>query len=269
MKVALLLTGQPRCALETCEIIKKLIIDPNNADVFMHMWYDENDLYMEKAEKDRGETELNIGIDKMLIKFYNPKSFIIEKQKFKNFNNYNNDYFKVPEKIITNVNNNPGNKKLSREDSKLRLIRYSHLSQFYSNYKCNELKELYSLENNVYYDYVIKLRYDCTTQIPLICKNYNPDKIYYQTIGQPDNLISDWFNMGSNEIMNIYASIFLYIKYLNNSNGFYNYNDRQLVTTYNKIESVFTPEYLIRDLMYKLNIPADGINLGFRLQKKS
>lgn len=40
MKVAICISWQPRCALETYPLIYENIIIPNNADVFIHMNYD-------------------------------------------------------------------------------------------------------------------------------------------------------------------------------------------------------------------------------------
>ncbi len=268
MRVALLLCGQPRKALETCEIIKKLIIDPNKADVFMHMWYDDNDLYMEKVEKDRGVCNLERGIDKKLIDFYKPKGVIVEKQKFKKFNNYDCDYYKIPKKYTNNLLKCGNNKKLSIEEMKLRIIRYPHLSQLYSIFKCNLIKEEYSLENNILYDCVIKLRYDSFPKTELICEKYDMNYIYYEDIGQPDNIISDWFNMGSNTIMNIYSSIFLNFKYLNNNKMYYKRKERINSSSVGVDDNcTISPEYLIRDIMYKYNIPCKTIKKGFHLAK--
>jgi hypothetical protein len=263
MKVALLLCGQPRRALETCDIIKKLIIEPNNADVFMHMWYDDDDLYMEKGEIDRGICDIKKGIDKELVEFYKPKGVIVEKQKFKQFNNYNCEYYKFPEKYINNYLNCGKNKELSRDEMKLQVLRYTHLSQLYSNFKCNLIKEEYSLGNNILYDCVIKLRYDAFPKVPLICSNHNMNYIYYEDIGQPDNIISDWFNMGSNTIMNIYSSIFLNFEYLNNNKMYYKRKERINSSGVAVDDNcTISPEYLIRDIMYKYKVHCKPIKIG-------
>ena len=44
MKVAVCMSGQPRLLEECYGYITKNIIEPNNADVFMHGWYDEESL---------------------------------------------------------------------------------------------------------------------------------------------------------------------------------------------------------------------------------
>lgn len=261
MRVAVILCGEPRHSLQTCELIKKYIIEPNNADVFMHMWYDSKNLNMEKVAKNRGVNSIPEGIDKKLISFYQPKAYCVEPQKFKQFFNYNCGYYGIPEDMLNNhMSPHHGeNNMLTPEEVKLRIIRYTHISQFYSIFKSNLLKEEYSLENNILYDCVIKLRYDCIPNAPLICKNYDMNYLYYQNQGEPDFLVRDWWNMGSNQIMNIYASIFLNLKYLNNYKGFYKKNQRQPVTIYKSDECMLSPEFFIRDIMWKYNIPTKGI----------
>ena len=219
---------------------------------------------MEKGEKDRGVCNMEKNIDKKLIEFYKPKGVIVEKQKFKDFNNYNCDYYKFPEKYINNYINCGKNKELSREEMKLRILRYTHISQLYSNFKCNLIKEEYSLENNILYDCVIKLRYDSFPKTELICEKYDMNYIYYEDIGQPDNIISDWFNMGSNTIMNIYSSIFLNFEYLNNNKMYYKLQERinsSGVFVDNNCTVCY--EALIRDIMYKYKIPSKAIKVGF------
>lgn len=261
MKIALLLCGQPRKALESYEKIKKNILDVNNVDVFIHSWFDKNNLYMEKGEKERGDEHyLKPNLDKKLIELYKPKNYIFEPQRFNNFNNFNKNYFNAPDKYVNNYLNCGKNKDFSFEEMKLRVIKYTNLSQLYSIFKCNLLKEEYSLENNVFYDCVIKLRFDCFPNKKLICSKYDMNYLYYEEIGQPDNIISDWFNMGSNEIMNIYSSMFLNFKYLNNTKGFY--KDRETCSLWDISKSMISPEYFIRDLMKKYQIPKKGIKIN-------
>jgi hypothetical protein len=265
MKVAVLLVGQPRNAIQCSENILKNIILPNNADVFIHTWYDKDNLYMEKGEKDRGNCICDSQLDVKLLEIYKPKAFCIEKQKFNNFNNYGCNYYECPDKYLANVSKDGKNKELTLEEVKLRILKYTHLSQLYSIFKCNLLKEEYSLENNILYDCVIKVRFDINITSPIICSHYSMDRIYFQYIGQPDNLISDWFNMGSNEIMNVLASIFLNIKYLNNYQGYYKSSERLPVSLWDTTKCNISPEFFIRDMMHKYKIPAQAINIGLGL----
>lgn len=248
MKVALCISGQPRSALKTFSYVKKNIIDINNTDVFMYLNFDKNNTYMEKRHKDNGQCKTEKNIDQKLIKLYNPKKVIVEGQKeFKNPNIH------ICEKRIND--NRKMNNRQGWDDKQLRDydIKCCY-SMFYGIYKCNELKELYALENNFVYDYVIRLRFDVTPMKPLICKDYEPDFIYTIDGKCHDQIIHDWINFGSNMIMNIYASMFLNLEYINQYR-FYKLEDRiQENVIYNPEKGIYGQEHLIRDLMklYKI-----------------
>jgi hypothetical protein len=128
------------------------------------------------------------------------------------------------------------------------------------------LKEEYSIENNVLYDCVIRIRYDTKLGFILNCNNVPMDQLYYINLGQKDNMISDWFGMGSNMIMNIYSSAFLNLKYLNDTRGIYKQNKRQPVTLWDTSIGTLGPEYIIRDLMDLYNIPRAIINKPISLE---
>ena len=83
-------------------------------------------------------------------------------------------------------------------------------------------------------------------------------------MGQPDNLISDWFNFGSNAIMNIYSSVFLHMEYLNTFK-FLKKNDRENNTYEPSDECGGMSEFLIRDLMFHHKIPKKSINVNVSL----
>jgi len=270
MKIAVLLFGQPRDALNCSKSIIENIITPNNADIFLHTWYDKNDLYMEKGEKDRSNCELDEGLDKQLLEIYKPKAYCIESQRFKKFNNYDTNYLKCPDKYVNNMHNCGKNKELTKEEVELRCIKFSHISQFYSIFKVNMLKEEYSLENNIFYDYVIKLRFDIVCNSPIIINhNFPTNQMLFQSIGQKDNLVSDWFHISSNEIMNIACSIFLKLKYLNNTQGFLKQSDRLPITLWDTSESSCSPEIFIRDYLFLHKIGWKGINFNINLSNKT
>jgi hypothetical protein len=266
MKVAVLISGQPIAAIKNSQHIINTIIAPNNADVFMHMWYDKENLYAANKCDVRRECALEPNLDEKLLDIYKPKSYCVEKQKFTNFNNYDGSYYAMPEMQLNNYCNFPGNAHLTREEVKNRVITFSHLSQFYSIHKCNMLKEEYSIDNNVLYDCVIRIRYDTKLGFILNCNNVPMDRLYYINIGQKDNMISDWFNMGSNMIMNIFSSAFLNLKYLNDTQGIYKQNKRQPVTLWDTSIGTLGPEYIIRDLLDLYNIPRVIINMPMALE---
>ena len=258
MKVAVCLSGQPRKALETYPYIYNNIILPNNADVFIHMNYDKDTCYIEKTHMDSGVCNYEKDIDIHLIELYKPKGVLIESPR-----NFQKPNFNVPEKRIENVMKMNSHKNLSRDDAKKHIIKQL-LSMYYSIYKSNELKELYATENGIVYDYVIRLRFDYLPQQPLLCYHLDPRFIYYVEMGQQDNLISDWMNIGSNAVMNIYASLYLHIDYLNTFT--YYKKDERLGNNLEPSDicgGVY--EHMLRDLMALHKIPKHGLCYQGRL----
>tara|TARA_B110000285_G_scaffold107365_1_gene122045 strand:- start:4365 stop:5168 length:804 start_codon:yes stop_codon:yes gene_type:complete len=266
MKVAVLITGQPIAGIKNSTNVLNNIINPNNADVFMHMWYDKDSPLGEKSDKSR-ECIFEEDTDKKLLEIYKPKAYCIEKQRFSKFENYDGTYYKLPEKYLNNYCDMPGNKGLTRKEIEDRIIKYTHLSQFYSVFKCNMLKEEYSIENNILYDCVIKIRYDTKIGFILDCSNIDMNYLYYLNLGHKDNIISDWFNMGNSMIMNVYSSVFLNLKYLNDTQGIYERSARQLVTLWDTTDGSMGPEHMIRDLIYLYKIKCIKINASCMLEK--
>jgi len=251
-KVAVCISGQPRLAAQTFPYINEFIIKPNNADVFIHMHYDANNLYMEKSHADNGICNLQQGIDRFIIELYQPKSYLIECPR-----NFQRPNIKMPEKRIENMKNMNKHKNWSDEEHANHGIKQT-TSMYYSIYKSNELKEIYANENGFVYDYVIRIRFDILPLEPIICSNLDPKFIHYLEIGQPDELISDWLNIGSNAIMNIYSSLYLNMEYLNTFT-YYKKEDRQP----NLLEPSDTcggfSEHMLRDLMHLYKIPKCAI----------
>lgn len=252
MRVAVCLSGQPRKALDTFPYIHEHIIKPNNADVFIHMHYDNAEPYIEKLHMDNGICKLDADIDTNVVRLYNPVRHLIEKPR-----NFQKPTFQVPENRTRNIQKMNGHKNWSPEDARKHCVRQM-TSMYYSIYKCNELKETYANENDIVYDYVIRLRFDFMPQEPLICSQLDPNFIYYVEMGQPDNLISDWMNIGSNAVMNVYSSLYLQMDYLNT---FLHYKKSDRLE--NKLEPSDTCggvyEHLLRDLMSLYKIPKRGV----------
>ena len=112
------------------------------------------------------------------------------------------------------------------------------------------MKEDYSVQNNVKYDFVIKLRYDVSPSIKI---NFN-DKLlqknilYYQNLNQPLNMISDWFAMGSNDIINVWGSMYFYIQ-----------------TLYFQVmeeENIWCNELLLRNHLRNNLVPTESVDYG-------
>lgn len=251
-RVAVCLSGQPRAAKETFHLIMNNIILPNQADVFIHMNFDPNTLYMEKSHADKGKCNLEFGIDKWIIEHYQPKKWMIEPPR-----DYKNAIIGMSEKRLENHKRMNSHKNWTEEQHHEYITRQMY-NMYYSIYKANELKELYMLETGNHYDYVFRLRFDITPRDKILAKDYNPNYIYYLDIGQPDSLISDWLNFGSNAIMNIYASIFLHLEYLNNFN-FFKKEEREdnHLEPSDSYSGLY--EFLLRDIMFLHKIPKFGI----------
>lgn len=257
-RVALCLSGQPRKAIENFTAIYKNIIAPNDADVFIHMNYDSNNNYIIKSHIDKGVCTYEDNISAKIIELYNPKRYLIESPK-----HFKNPNVNLPESQLDAHYEMNKSKQLSRSQIKEHVVSNLH-SMFYSIFKANELKQVYANENGFTYDYVIRLRFDACPSTPLQCELYNPNYIYYEEMGQIDDLISDWFNFGNNAIMNVYSSIYLQLEYLGTF-LFYPKDSRPKTTLYpsDYFGGVF--EYSIRDIMNLFNIPKKGISLGISL----
>ena len=252
MKVALCISGQPRNALESFHNIKQNIIDPNQADVFIHMHYDPENLYMEKSHADKGNCQLQSGLDTEIIKLYQPKSVLVEKPR-----NFQKPQIQIaPNRLMRSKKMNV-HKNWTDEEHVAYTIK-NMTSMYYSIYKANELKEIYANEQGFVYDYVIRIRFDLFLSEPIVVSNYNPHFISYLEIGQPDHLISDWLNFGSNAIMNVYASLYLQMDYLNTLR-FYPNSERLPNTIEPSDTCGGCYEHMLRDLMYLYKIPKQGI----------
>jgi len=258
MKVALCISGQPRQALHTFPYIMKNIIEPNNADVFIHMHYDDDNLFIEKAHANNGNCILEKGIAQQLIKLYQPKRFFIEKPR-----NFQKPNIGIPEKRFENIKKMNSHKDWSDKEHILYHVKQL-TCMYYSIYKANELKEVYANENGFVYDYVIRIRFDLLPLEPIYCSQLDPHFIHYLEIGQPDQLISDWINIGSNTIMNIYASLYLNMDYLNTFK-YFKKEDRQP----NHLEPSDTypgfSEHMLRDLIDLYRIPKRGFYSNCKL----
>lgn len=258
MRVAICISGQPRNALEAYPYILNNLIEPNNADVFIHMHFDPENLYMEKSHADKGNCELDKTIASTLIDIYKPKRFLVENPR-----NFQRPNINIAEKRLSRTKEM--NRHKNWDDIQHKNYTVKQLtSMYYSIYKANELKEVYANEHNIVYDYVIRVRFDVAIMQPIICSNLNPNYLHYIELGQPDDLISDWLNVGSNAVMNVYASLYLNMEYLNTF--LYFKKDERLPNTLEPSDTcsgVF--EHMLRDLMSLYKIPKSPLYVGCRL----
>ena len=258
MRVALCISGQPRMGHQTFPLIKANIIDPNNADVFIHMNFDPNTSYIEKSHLDKGQCHLHPTVASEMIDLYKPKKVLVEAPK-----QWRKPNFPVNECRIQRSRSMNPRPEWTDEDHRTHTVKQI-TSSYYSIFKCNELKEVYANENGIHYDYVIRIRFDIMPKQPLVCSKYDPNFIYYQELGQPDNLISDWINFGSNRIMNVYSTLFFTMDYYNSFEHLKK-EDRQPNTLEPSDKSGGLYEYMVRDIMHLHKIEKRGINIGCEL----
>jgi len=244
MKIALCLSGQPRNAIQTSNRIKTSIIDNNDVDVFLHAWYDPTDLSFHKRCPGHWNKAADIDIDKQLVDIYKPKAYIFEKPKY-----WENNKIKVSVENIKRcfdygLQDPEGINKFEKY-----IVNICH-SQWYSNSRVNFLKEEYSINNNIKYDCVIKLRYDVSPSIKLQLNNklLGENILYYQNLNQPLNMVSDWLAMGSNSVMNVWSSMYFYIEPL-----YY-----QVIQE----ENIWCNELLVRNHLKNNKIKTEAIDLG-------
>jgi hypothetical protein len=182
MKVCVLISGLPRQVRNCFNNINECLILPNEADVFIHSWINDND-----------ET-INF-----ISQNFKPKEF-----KYENQLKIVNDSLDFSRMLSTHA------WAYTRE----RFVDMLY-SSWYSALQVNLLKEKYRLENNINYDYVIRARFDIVYNRPVIVSQYNPNLLNVNIRHHlPPEMIDDRFAFASNDIMNLYYSGFTLFEHL-------------------------------------------------------
>lgn len=206
MKVALMISGQPRGIPLGCELLKKNIIEPNNiADIFYHAWHDEKNVgksYDSAQPNQNGK----VGFVKpktaeFLENFFRPKKCLVE-----------------PQKEFPNLRN------LIGEQSAIQEILGS---SFYSSYTVNSLRKEYQQKENVKYDAIIKTRFDLFYEHKIVVNDYEKEikenKIIVRKKFQddqdnfknPDMPMNDVFAIGNEYTIDIFCGVFPEMEVLN------------------------------------------------------
>ena len=241
MKIALCLSGQPRVVEIGYHKLYNTILKDNDVDVFIHTWFDPNNLSTQSAIPGReGHTLSSDAIGK-LINLYQPKKIIVDTPKtwHRKFN--------YPEKTFIKAHTWVHDAVGGVEGAKRYLDNASHC-MWYSIMISNLLKEQYATETNIEYDYVIRNRIDYGPHLVVKFNGYpEDDTVYYQHLEQPDGMIADWFAMGSNNAMNVYSGVFNSIC--------------QLVKQSNERDGYWCNELLLKNHLINNNIKVEPINL--------
>jgi hypothetical protein len=237
MKLALLITGQPRHIDITYNSIQKNIINILKPDIFIHAWYDKknNGLPIKNSgptyyKNNKKKYIVDKNTTQKILKYYNPKKYIIEPQidctKF-----IKQDYY-IDKNIYT-------------------ASPLATYSMYLSLYKCNNLKKKYEIENNIKYDYVIKIRFDILMQDTLNIKNI--DLINYNS--PFTNGIDDRIFIVSSIISDKICELF------NKIDEYYNEEEYKI-----KYKSLVN-EKILQYHLYKLNLKNKKFNLKYILYR--
>jgi hypothetical protein len=226
MKVAICISGQPRAIRNGFASISKNLIIPNNADVFFHTWFDKDSAGNRFRQDTYPDLKIDPDTEDLLLELYKPKAYKIEKQKC----------FKNSEWDIENT------KKVCLNHLSPSYIVDMMYCMWYSINQSNTIKEIFRLENDINYDYVIRCRFDSGISRPLICSEFNLDTIWLSRPFDPHFLsLDDWFALGSNDNLNVYASAFLFMDFFRKS-------------TTSKHRGIWTNESLVYDIVNKFEI---------------
>lgn len=214
MKTAVLISGIPRHLEKGYESLFESIIAPNNADVFIHGW-----LSPEKND------DIN-----HVVNLYKPVRYLMEKPKIFLDSSMN------LERMM-----NSWAKSYKRD-----VFLETTYSMWYGIQQVNLLKELYRLENNFVYDYVVRARFDLTFNIKINCQEYDSNIIHTATRILPPEMIDDRFAFSSNDLMNAYCGGFNYLNYIFNLK--------------NKSDGIFCGETLTYEMLSRLDIRTNQIS---------
>jgi len=179
MKVALCLQGQPRNWKQTVQYMKKYVIDPYNADVFGHTWWDKN----------------LIGKPYDVAPFAPQNKYFVESDTVqKLIDAYNFKKFKtdIPCNFLTETHYNVGVPE--KHDSIIDSLK----SRYFSLKNVLTLVEEYEKESGIIYDWVCISRYDLRIWLMPMLILLHPHKLY----------VEDYMHSGRKWILNDNFMIF-------------------------------------------------------------
>jgi len=241
MKIALCLSGQPRVVDIGFQKLNQSILQNNDVDVFIHTWFDLENLNTNSIIPGReGHTLDSQAIDK-LVNYYQPKRIMVEKSK-----NWKRRY-DIPDKCFTNAWTWALEVKDGIEVAKDYICNTTN-SMFYSMMMANLIKEQYSIETDIQYDFIIRNRIDYSPHVVLNFNNMilDNDVLLYQDLNQPDGMISDWFAMGRTNAMNVFCGVYNHIG--------------QLIRQSNQIDGYWCNELLLKHHIHNCQIKPQAVD---------
>ena len=170
MKIALCLSGQPRCVKEGYEYYEKNLLDHYDVDVFCHVW-----------DTDGAEN----------IAAYKPVTLMIEKPPTNDLSKYT----RVPP---------------PQPNWKVKDPARAAWNLTYSLMKANDIRKVYEEETQTKYDWVIRSRYDFALNVVIPFDELDNTKMYIPNCRMTPqrDFGNDQFAFSSSENMDKYADTF-------------------------------------------------------------
>ncbi len=151
MKVALCLSGQPRVVEVGFQKLNETILKNNDVDVFIHTWFDEENLSTQSVIPGREGHRLSSNAIDSLQSLYKPKMLMVEHPRIWKRS------FEYPQKTFEKAHTWALEVPSGLDDAKAYLNNTTHC-MWYSLMMSNLIKEQYSSETGVQYEWDIRNR---------------------------------------------------------------------------------------------------------------
>lgn len=186
IRSALCLSGRPYGLIECSNSIIKNIIEPNNCDVFIHAWHNEE----LEGQRYRQHSQFPGLVPKDCVNkikdIYKPKGLTVERQREFSTADFDSVY-------------QPGDK----------YFIFAIQSMLYSIQKSNEIKKLYEKDNNIKYDYVCRSRFDMVYDNVIEFAHLDNESIWiYNDCKHETGCMNDHFAVSISYNMDIYSDLY-------------------------------------------------------------
>lgn len=234
MKTAICFSGHLRTFFEVFHSVKTNIIDPLNADVFIHTW----EVMGAPTRKTQTDNELHYVLcdQQKVIELAQPKKIVFEPEK-------------ILETFIKDTNDI-----VVPEDQRRFIMTHIgyHIGMFYSIHRANQLKCEYEQENNFKYDRVIRIRPDLFWETKLDHSMFPDNNILYiPEIAQfCDEGMNDQVCIGSSHNVDMYSNIYY-----------------DIISYYRNNVITARPEALFRYHINKHQIPIQTLDLNYKMYR--
>jgi hypothetical protein len=203
MKIAVCISGGVRYPHLGLQSIQKII--PNEyVKVFIHTWKikDRSAFVKTLHGLDHKEVDKTVETNLSSLEYYNYEKLLIE--------NYD-ECEKKFENLLSTLKFVPST---DSEDECPRLD-VGPISMYYSIYKANQLKKEYEKENNMIFDWVIRMRTDSDFKYQSLDISFlDPNLNIPSGEDWGDDSINDQFAIGNSHVMNLYSNLYNNFHYM-------------------------------------------------------